>query len=67
MVRTSASARNRADAEYVAHACNAYPKLVAAMREIIAADNANDMVELTAAPCERAVVLLKELGETLNA
>lgn len=33
VVRTAASKRNRADAEFVVHACNAYPRLVAYLTE----------------------------------
>jgi hypothetical protein len=50
-------ARIKADRDYIVHAANAYPKLVAALQRVLRiahADNCTDVVALD---------LLKELGE----
>lgn len=46
---------NEGDAKYIAHACNAYPKLVEALREMVAPSSVN--------ASDRARNLLRVLGE----
>lgn len=49
----------RANADYIAHACNAYPQLVEALRKIARTPSAGNMAEARAS----AFQLLGELGE----
>lgn len=53
------SLRCRQDMRYIVHACNAYPKLVAALRDVLTADFGNEVQRWSAAQ-----KLLLDIGET---
>ena len=53
---------NEKDTAYLAHAANAYPKLVEALRQAIAADPSQAKGDGHLSP---AVALLRELGEEI--
>lgn len=57
VVRAGGSKRNSQDADYIVHACNAYPELVAALRERLKLDDSDT------GPLGNARILLTKLGE----
>lgn len=55
------------DADYIVAAANAYPRLVAALRDMVLiaeGSGINDMGPEDAAICRNAAALLRELGES---
>ncbi len=60
LVHIRASGKADADADYIAKACNAYPKLVEALRTLIDADREGELCNDQFAA---AIDILRELGE----
>lgn len=61
-----AEACSEDDAAYIAHACNAYPRLVASLKECLAlveSDYTGTKGDLSNGVAPRAAALLTELGE----